>query len=92
MTSMPIFVVRDGQIFSIVNDLKEMGVALKFDYIDPDTEEITISVNEFNPIKDFIILKAIKFPWMNIVWMGVICLFFGFMTSLYNRKIKSNAL
>lgn len=91
MTSMPIFVVRDGQIFSIVHDLKEMGVALKFDYIDPDTEEITISVNEFNPIKDFIILKAIKFPWMNIVWMGVICLFFGFMTSLYNRKIKSNA-
>lgn len=92
MNAEPIFFVRKVQgdtmkSYNIVHDLKEMGVSLRFDKIDPSNGEITLSYNEFTPMKEFIIMKAVKFPWINIVWAGCIMLFIGFMISLYYRKV-----
>ena len=87
----PIFVIRDGQIFSIIDEVNELGVSLKFEYINPTNDEITIGVNEYDAVKEFVIMKAIKFPWINLVWVGVIALFLGFIIALINRKMRVHA-
>jgi cytochrome c-type biogenesis protein CcmF len=34
---------------------------------------------------DFIVLKAIIFPWMNVLWLGALIMLTGLILSLYKR-------
>jgi cytochrome c-type biogenesis protein CcmF len=36
----------------------------------------------------YITLKAYRFPWINLVWLGTVVMVIGFMISMYFR-IKS---
>ena len=83
----PIFMIRDGKVKNIVEARKDLGASFKFDYINPNTEEVTLSVKEYQPMREFVIMKAIKFPWINIVWVGTILLFAGFMVAFRKRLI-----
>jgi len=37
------------------------------------------------PKVDYIILKAIVFPWINLVWLGTLVMFLGFMIAIVRR-------
>ena len=52
---------------------------------DPETEKMSINLKEWEPPKDFIIMKAIVFPQINIVWVGSILMILGFAISLWQR-------
>ena len=66
-------VIPEGLTFSIIN-------------LDPKTEKIKIALEEDDPADDFIIMKAIVFPYINVLWLGCIIMFIGFMISMINRR------
>jgi cytochrome c-type biogenesis protein CcmF len=47
--------------------------------------ELVISTAERKPIFDYIIMKAVKFPWVNLLWSGTILLTIGFSLSIAQR-------
>lgn len=47
--------------------------------------ELVISTAERKPIFDYIIMKAVKFPWVNLLWSGTIILTIGFSLSIAQR-------
>lgn len=47
--------------------------------------ELVISTAERRPIIDYIIMKAVKFPWVNLLWSGTIILVVGFTISIFQR-------
>ncbi|MCK9480844.1 MAG: cytochrome c biogenesis protein CcsA [Bacteroidia bacterium] len=47
--------------------------------------ELVISTAERKPMFDYIIMKAVKFPWVNLLWSGTIILTIGFSLSIAQR-------
>lgn len=86
----PIFLIRDFSILSIPVDLPELGLRFGFEKIDPETGKVTIDVAERKANKkDFIIMKAIVFPGINILWMGCLLMIVGTMMAIRQRIQKS---
>ncbi len=83
----PIYVVKkDGHFTSIPAEIDELGLLFRFIKIDPKTFEFDIEVYEKNKnYKEFIVMKAISFPGINILWAGCLIMALGIFTSIYNR-------
>ena len=86
----PIYGLTEKSVFPIEDRVKELGLALAFWKIDPKKDAIHITIAEKkNVSKDFIIMKAIIFPWINILWIGCLLLMIGSIIAIWER-IKSN--
>ncbi len=98
-TASPVYLIRDNQPFSLKDEVPEMGLHLRFEHIDPQTATLTIGVAKANaqqqkipleiaenaPRSDYIVLEAIVFPGINLVWAGSILMLFGLALSLWRR-------
>ena len=69
-----------GQIPEVVEDL---GIKITFLSIDPASGTFTFGVNTTQ--KDYIILKAIEKPAINILWLGTLLLIIGFIIAIVRR-------
>jgi cytochrome c-type biogenesis protein CcmF len=55
-----------------------------------DNRRIKLGIKESDKIIDFVTLKAYLFPYINLVWLGLIIMAVGLMMSMINRaKIKA---
>ena len=61
----------------------ELGLKLSFLNIDPTTNTFTFS--ESTTQKDFIILKVVEKPLINVLWIGTIVLLIGMGVAIYRR-------
>ncbi len=81
----PVYIIKDQVQYSDDALLDSLG--LKFSFVKIDTEngkvEIKISEKKSNK-KEFVILKAVIFPHINILWMGCLLMIIG--TSIAVRK------
>jgi cytochrome c-type biogenesis protein CcmF len=90
--SEPLFMIKDFSIHTQESVVEELGLKFTFDKIDPETGKIRINVSEkTSNKKDFIIMKAIIFPGINILWMGCILMIIGSLIAVRKmiRKRKS---
>jgi cytochrome c-type biogenesis protein CcmF len=53
--------------------------------IDPQTKKVTVMVREKQKHTEYIIMKAIVFPFINLVWIGGIITFMGCLISMIRR-------
>ncbi len=89
---------ESGAFESNPADNNELGLMLMIQNIkilDPDPSkqniEFSIQSGEKTPVKDYIVLKIIQFPWINLVWAGTIIMLIGFCVAVLNRiKIQRN--
>ncbi len=70
--------------------INQAGVMVLFDRViqdpkDPKNMLFVISSATRKPIMDYIILKAIEFPYINLLWLGTFVLIFGFTLSIIQR-------
>jgi cytochrome c-type biogenesis protein CcmF len=74
----PIFVIRGNEKITVPTEIEKLG--LKFDFTSIDTQankfELSLSEKKSNS-RDFIIMKALIFPGINILWIGCILMFVG---------------
>jgi len=66
------------------------GVLVLFDRVIPDPKNpknmlFVVSSATRKPIMDYIILKAIEFPYINLLWLGTFVLIFGFVLAIIQR-------
>ncbi|MCC6817830.1 MAG: cytochrome c biogenesis protein CcsA [Bacteroidia bacterium] len=77
---------------SVIN---KAGVLVVFDRVitdpnDPKNMLFIITSGTRRPILDYIILKAIEFPYINLLWLGTFVLIFGFTLSIIQRFKEFN--
>ena len=76
--------LKRGESYSYRDALiNPWGLALRFEMTSDKPNNIELGVYERKP--DFIVLKAIIFPWMNVLWFGALLMFSGFILSLYKH-------
>lgn len=84
----PVFIIRERQFDQVPETVEELGVRIKVDRILPETEEFIIGVAEQEDGGDFIIMKAIVFPYINALWLGCILTVVGFTISIIRRSAE----
>lgn len=86
----PVFVLRNDEIFSTVEKIDELDAIVQYTNIEPSSMTHQFTVFQKNGVqKDFIILKAMEFPMINILWLGCIIMIIGGIISIIFR-VKQN--
>ena len=87
----PVYLIKNNSIEPIASKVDELGLQFMFWKINPETGKIEISLQEKKSnIKDFIVMQAIIFPYINILWIGCIVMVIGTSLSIWERIKKSN--
>ncbi len=82
----PVFIIHDFSIYSSDAQIPDLGLKISFDKIDPATGKIELSLQERKSNKrNFVIMKAIIFPGINILWMGCLLMIIGILISIRKR-------
>ncbi len=85
----PVYFIRNGFENEIEDTAKSMGLNVKITRIIPDENAAEIKVKEAAaPEQDYIVMKAILFPFINVLWLGIIVMVIGFLISAWNRITK----
>ncbi|MCX2744604.1 cytochrome c biogenesis protein CcsA [Mangrovivirga sp. M17] len=84
----PLIVIRDDMGASLEDELIELGIKVQFLGVDPNTEKFKFI--PYTTQKDFVVIKSIEKPWINLLWLGTIILAVGFGISTY-RRFKESA-
>ena len=85
----PIYVIRDNKYVDLIEDtVKTMDLYTRLEHINVNvtnndtTAAADIMVRQTDPNDDYIVLKALIFPYINVLWAGVVVMVFGFFISL----------
>lgn len=90
-TLRPVYLVRDSRSFSLKDDNPLTGIHVRFEGIDPATGVLSFGVAQATPEQrvipieiaenaarsDYIVLEAIVFPGINMVWLGSLLMLLG---------------
>ena len=82
-----IFIKRGDMYFNQDAIIPQFGLGLRFEMTSDKKNNIELGVYEQKP--DYIVLKAIVFPWMNVLWLGALIMFTGLILSLYKRIVPT---
>lgn len=65
------------------------GITADIERVNPEKQTVSLIINEREKAVDFIIMKAIIFPYINLVWLGGIITFLGAFVSMYRRNAEN---
>jgi cytochrome c-type biogenesis protein CcmF len=79
----PTFIIRDNQVGKLPVIDSELGVKISLENILPEQNKFVFKVNQYQ--KDYVVMKAIVKPYINVLWIGTIVMLFGFTVAIYRR-------
>lgn len=83
------FGTRGSKIVTIPDVDDNLYVKVDLFNIDPDEEQMEFRIFEKkNKIKEFIIMQAMIFPYINILWIGAILMVIGTVIAIVSRLVK----
>ncbi|MFZ6011217.1 MAG: cytochrome C biogenesis protein, partial [Bacteroidota bacterium] len=91
----PIFMIKNRMVARIPEEIGDLGLSFSLINIHPETSEFTIGINTRQ--KDWVVIKAVEKPLINILWLGTLVLMAGFVLSIVRRfrefhKMKEKGL
>lgn len=89
--AMPIYYITDSIPNTVEATVDELGLKFAFWQINPETQKVDISVSErITEKKDFIVMQAIVFPYINVLWTGCIVMIIGTVVAIRQRLKRKN--
>jgi cytochrome c-type biogenesis protein CcmF len=83
----PVFLIRDthgkAAIGYIPDEVDDLGAKITLINIHPQEQEFTLGINTRQ--KDWVIIKAMEKPFINILWLGTGLLVIGFAVAMVRR-------
>ena len=79
----PVFIIKDKMIGSIPEIEEELGIKISFTNILPQEGKFELTTQTSQ--RDYIIMKAIEMPFINVLWLGTIVLMMGFAIAISRR-------
>lgn len=83
-TGRPILVNKDGGSFPQPDTLTAENLVFQLQKV--DGKKIQLGLKESEGIMQYVTLKAYKFPFINLVWIGTIIMVIGIFISLLHRR------
>ena len=91
----PVFLIRDKMVGRIPDDVSDLGIRVTLMNIHPETNEFSLGLNTRQ--KDWVVIKAMEKPYINVLWIGTLVLMVGFGMAMSRRirefkKMKAKGL
>ncbi|MCD0488501.1 cytochrome c biogenesis protein CcsA [Pedobacter sp. MC2016-14] len=88
----PIFLVKGQNTFDFARTIDDLGLRFRFTKVLPEEQRAELQVFEKpQQAKDWVVFKAIEFPFINLYWVGTIVMVIGFIISIVRRKKEIKA-
>jgi cytochrome c-type biogenesis protein CcmF len=80
----PIFLIKDRtQVGRIPSEVNDLGIKVTLLNIHPESNEFSFAINTRQ--KDWVIIKALEKPYINVLWLGTGVLMVGFVLATIRR-------
>lgn len=79
----PTFIIRNNQVGKLPVIDSELGVKISLENILPEENKFVFKVNQYQ--KDYVVMKAIVKPYINVLWVGTIVMLLGFTVAIFRR-------
>jgi cytochrome c-type biogenesis protein CcmF len=80
--------IVNGELKQTDGILEPMNLKLRFEGIAPDSKAIHVGIYERQ--QDYIVMKAIVFPFIGVLWLGIVVMFSGLTYSIMRRTMGKN--
>lgn len=87
-TLKPLYLIRDGFVQTVDDTLAERKLYVSLANVIPKSDAAELRIRQSGDDNDYIVMKAIVFPYINLLWLGIIIMVLGFMLAMYNRYTK----
>jgi cytochrome c-type biogenesis protein CcmF len=86
----PLYIVRDNLIIPDIHEVEGWGLKFRIDNFNPTDEKLKLTIWEHESVRtDFIVIQAIIFPLINILWLGCILMAIGSFMAVRSRLRKN---
>ncbi len=83
----PIFVIRDQEYVGRIDDqVNDLAFRISIQNIIPQENAVILAYQTTQ--KDWIIMEAVKKPWINLLWLGTFLLVIGFIVAIRRRYLE----
>lgn len=83
----PKFVIRQNTVMPDNAEVDELGLKFVFWKINPNEGSVEIQMSEkVSNTKDFIVLEAYMFPYINVLWIGCLMMVIGTIIAIMERR------
>src|SRR5438045_9247772 len=82
-TSKPFLISKGGNLYPIQDTVTSENLIFQLNKTDGNRAEL--GVKESNSVLQYITLKAYKFPFINLLWAGVLIMVTGIIISIVRR-------
>lgn len=79
----PTFIIRNNQVGKLSVIDEELGLKISLENILPEQNKFVFKVNQYQ--KDYVVMKAIVKPYINVLWIGTIIMLIGFNVAMVRR-------
>jgi cytochrome c-type biogenesis protein CcmF len=79
----PIFIIRNRMIGRIPDEIRDLGVQVTLMNIHPETAQFSLGIRTRQ--KDYIVIKALEKPLINVLWIGTFLVMTGFTIAIVRR-------
>jgi cytochrome c-type biogenesis protein CcmF len=87
----PVFVIHNNMIQPVSSKIEKLGLQFMFWKINPKEGNIEISLQEKKEnVRDFIVMQAMIFPYINVLWIGCIIMIIGTLLAILERIKKGS--
>jgi cytochrome c-type biogenesis protein CcmF len=90
--SEPVYMIKNKSAFDFARKVDEAGLKLRFSKILPEKDKVELMVYQQPENKrPWIVMRALDFPYINLLWSGTIIMVIGFVLSIFrrNKELKS---
>ncbi|MDN3668810.1 cytochrome c biogenesis protein CcsA [Echinicola jeungdonensis] len=79
----PIFLISGNKVGKISDVNHDLGVKVEVESIVPEKNQFVFKANSYQ--KDYVVMKAMVKPHINVLWIGTIIMLIGFGVAIYRR-------
>jgi cytochrome c-type biogenesis protein CcmF len=93
--ALPKYIIKNNVVIPQEDVIEQLGLKFVFWKINPDEGTIEITMSEkLSNEKDFIVMEAYLFPYINILWLGCLIMAFGTLIAIIERirTLKPNLI
>jgi cytochrome c-type biogenesis protein CcmF len=83
----PKYILKNNMVTPDDFELNELGLKFIFWKINPNEGSIEIQMSEkVNNTKEFVVLEAYMFPFINVLWLGCLIMIIGTIVAIVERR------
>ena len=86
-----LYFIRGQRQFGLPTDLPELGLEIKLTNILPQQEKVIFQIKDKAPKRSYVVVQALIFPGINLVWVGCIMMMVGLVFSGVQRILMKRA-